>query len=130
MNRQLGRGQFWIAIAVLLAIKFGIAFALAAGTKLALLGYADTTTVVVLALVMGGRFKDAGWYRWLGIVLTLLIMMILPAVILFSTHPPLGEFPPTLAISTAALLILIVVAGSRPSAALAPQEPQPPRAQP
>ena len=130
MNSQkLNRKTFWIWIGVLLVAKVLIGTVVAtqfeAGSGSSdgsFLRSLDTGVAIGIAFAVGGRFRDAGWPGWLGIVLTLLIMMVLPVVALFVVMPKgdaaLGDLFGTVGIvSTVLLLALIGVAGSRPSVA-------------
>jgi hypothetical protein len=80
------------------------------------LRYLDTTIAVCLAIVVGARFADIGWSRWLGFILVVLMMFVLPFALLFAaTAVAPGRNPvdavPELWISTVALTVLLVLAG-------------------
>jgi hypothetical protein len=87
------------------------------------LGYADTAIIIVLALVVGARFVDIGWPRWLGVVLVLVMAIVLPIALIFaspmiSTRPqsPLDVVPDLAWIGTVMQLTLLIVAGVKKSA--------------
>jgi hydrogenase-4 membrane subunit HyfE len=91
-----------------------------------LVRYVDTPVAIALAFVVGARFADAGWPRWLGITLVVLIMLVLPVIILIASGPqpqgssPLDALPSMMWLVTVALLVLVIVAGIRPSAPMPP----------
>ena len=116
---KLGRTYYWIWVVVLLAMKTGIALAMESGGSGAL-SNVDTFIVVALAFVVAARFADAGWPRWIAAVLIILIMFVAPLIILLavpSTSAMPEGLPNLLYLTTAALAVLLVVAGIRPSAA-------------
>ena len=76
-----------------------------------------------MALVVGARFVDIGWPRWLGVVLVLVIAIVLPIALIFaspmiSTRPknPLDVVPDLAWIATVMQLTLQIVAGVKKSA--------------
>ena len=81
----------------------------------------DTGFIVAVTFVVGARFKDAGWSRWLGMALVVAITMILPLLILGvadwtpDSDNPLDSLPWQIWLSTAAFLALLIVAGIKPS---------------
>jgi hypothetical protein len=120
---RVERTYYWILVVILIAAKIGIVAVLEFAPQMAsALRYVDTPIAIVLALVVGGRFADAGWPRWLGITLVLLIMVVLPIVIIVASGPVpktpnfLDSLPATIWISTVALFVLLVIAGVKPSA--------------
>jgi peptidoglycan/LPS O-acetylase OafA/YrhL len=119
---RVDRKQYWIIIAFLLVLKFGIVIAVEfLPDATFLVRYVDTPVVIAFAFVVGARFVDAGWPRWLGITLVVLIMLVLPLIILFASGlqpagpSPLDALPSMMWLVTVALLVLLVVAGTRPS---------------
>jgi hypothetical protein len=119
-NAPLNRKQFWAWIGGLLVAKIAIGSLLAMSAPASSpLGFIDTGIGVVIAVVIGARFKDIGWYAAVGIVMTAVIMFALPLVLLITIAP---KDPITLGyigwLSTVCLIVLIVVAGTRPSLVL------------
>jgi hypothetical protein len=121
----LGRKPYWIFVAILMGLKVGLIVAIEyVPQTLSALRSIDTGLVVGLAIVVGARFADIGWSRWLGITLVVLIMLVLPVVLIFAAPPkvsgplgsPLDALPDLIWISTVALVVLLVVAGSKRSA--------------
>jgi hypothetical protein len=124
---SLNRKQFWIWIACLLLVKLatGISFVLSEDSHI--LSYIDTVLAVFIAMTIGARFNDIGWRRWLGIVIALLIMVVLPIALLFAWIIPSGALDKSAVdafdalpwyfgwSSTVCLIVLIVVTGTRPS---------------
>jgi hypothetical protein len=90
----------------------------------------DTGIIIAVAFVAGARFKDAGWLRWLGIALVVLITMVLPILILSvvdwtpDSENPLDGLPPQIWLSTAAFFALLIVAGIKPSAPVPGERPE------
>jgi len=82
----------------------------------------DTGFIVAITFVVGARFKDAGWSRWLGMALVVAITMILPLLILGvvdwtpDDSDPLAGLPPQMWLSTVAFVALLVAAGIKRSA--------------
>jgi peptidoglycan/LPS O-acetylase OafA/YrhL len=114
-------------VVVLLVLKFGIVMAVEfSPAAMFLVRYVDTPVAIALAFVVGARFADAGWPRWLGITLVVLIMLVLPVIILIASGPqpqgssPLDALPSMMWLVTVALLVLVIVAGIRPSAPMPP----------
>jgi hypothetical protein len=120
----LGRRPYWLLIAVLIALKVGLAVVvISAPQTFGTVRNVDTAIVVVLALVVGGRFADIGWPRWLGIMLVLVIAIVVPLALLFASPPipvrnpnPLDFVPDLAWIGTVMQLILLIVAGVKKSA--------------
>ena len=119
---RLARKPYWVAVVILLVLKFGLVISpdfVPAMTKL--MRYVDTPLMIVLAFVVGARFADAGWPRWLGIVLFFLISVGLPVLLVIATAPvlrsqnPLDDLPSMFGLVTAVLFALLIVAGIRPS---------------
>ena len=97
---------------LLLAVKWGLLVSLEFAPQMyTVVRYVDTPIVIALAFVVGGRFADGGWPRWLGIVLVFLIMFVLPLIILFAADPqpggpnPLDAMPSMMWIATVALVL-------------------------
>jgi hypothetical protein len=115
----IGRRLYWILVVALIVLKVGVVFAImSAPGAYAILRHVDTATVVVLALVVGGRFADIGWPRWLGITLVLVVAIVVPIAIFFAspripvrTENPLDVVPDLAWIGTVMQLILLIVAG-------------------
>jgi hypothetical protein len=115
----LGRGPYWILVAVLVVLKVGVVVGIdAAPQAYPVLRHVDTAIIAVLAIVVAGRFADIGWPRWLGIVFVLLIAVLLSiALFLLSpripvaTSSPLDVVPDLAWISTVLFVILLIVAG-------------------
>ena len=121
----LGRKPYWIFVAILMGLKVGLIVAIEyVPQTLSALRSMDTGLVVGLAIVVGARFADIGWSRWLGITLVVLVMLVLPVVLIFVSPPvlsgplasPLDAMSDLMWISTVALIILLVVAGAKRSA--------------
>jgi uncharacterized membrane protein YhaH (DUF805 family) len=134
---QLNRKHFWIWIGCLVVAKLAIDFGFMLSPALRSLTSVDTVIVIFIALAIGARFRDAGWPRWLGIVLTLLIMLVLPVALMFAVlmqnggidmpaADPVDAFPWYVGWpSTICMIVLIVIAGTRPSRELSDERPQP-----
>jgi hypothetical protein len=122
--RQLifSRRAYWVLVATLIALKIGgVVVVLEAPQAYGIWRHIDTALVVVLALVVGGRFADIGWPRWLGITLVLVITLVVPLVIFFASPRvrgpnPLDAIPDLAWISTVLLFVLLIVAGVKRSA--------------
>jgi len=121
----LGRKPYWIFVAILIGLKVGLIVAIEyAPQTFNALRSIDTGLAVGLAIVVGARFADIGWSRWLGITLVVLVMLVLPVVLIFVSPPvvsgplasPLDALPDLIWISTVALIVLLVVAGAKRSA--------------
>jgi hypothetical protein len=120
----LGRRPYWLLVAVLIALKVGVAVAvISAPQTFGTLSSVDTAIVVVLAMVVGGRFADIGWPRWLGMMLVLVIAIVVPLAILFASPPvpvrnpnPLDFVPDLAWIGTVMQLTLLIVTGVKKSA--------------
>jgi hypothetical protein len=106
---RLDRRLFWYVIVGLLVAKFIVA-SVAMNWQNQFFSSLDTVIVVFIALVVGARFGDIGWPRWLGIVLVLVIMLAVPIVLMTVAGRP--NVP---GLGFALLLVLILVAGTRPS---------------
>jgi hypothetical protein len=115
----IGRRLYWILVVALIMLKVGVVVAImSAPGAYAILRHVDTAIVVVLALVVGGRFADIGWPRWLGITLVLVVAILVPIAIFFAspkipvrTENPLDVVPDLAWIGTVMQLILLIVAG-------------------
>jgi uncharacterized membrane protein YhaH (DUF805 family) len=123
-NGQLNRKKFWAWISGLLVAKFAIGSLLVmSGPAAKQFGFIDTGIAIAIAVVIGARFKDIGWYTAIGFVMTAVIMFVLPFVLLIAIAPKdsmtLGYigWP-----STLCLVALIIVAGTRPSRVLSAPE--------
>jgi hypothetical protein len=126
--RQLifSRRAYWVLVATLIALNVGLVLImLSAPETYPILRYAQLAIFPVLALVVGGRFADIGWPRWLGITLALLIITVIPIAIIFFTSPrvPAGaRYPDNLPdsdfhwVHSVLLLLLLIVAGIKRSA--------------
>src|SRR5215813_7351926 len=123
---RIGRLAYWFMVAALIVLKFGgVMVMLSAPQTYGILHYLDTAVVFALALVVGARFADIGWPRWLGITLVLLITLVLPVVLIFAqrklpapTQNPLDLAPDLVWISTVLLTILLIVAGVKRSSSI------------
>src|SRR5262249_26468018 len=116
---RMNRRQFWVWIGCLLAVKYALAILLVVSPELGVLGAVDIVVVLFVALTIGARFRDTGWPGWVGILLTLMIMLVLPLVLLFAVISnraatnPIEAFPGYVGwSSTVSLLALIIVAGT------------------
>ena len=133
------RKQFWIWICCLLAAKIALVVFIDLSPQNASVAKPlDTVIVIFIATTIGARFNDIGWRRWLGIAITLVIMIALPLVVLFAVvipndslnKVPAGGSPLDVLpwyvgwSSTACLVVLLAIAGSRPSRGSAPTSPQ------
>ena len=124
-RRRLARKPYWVVVLILLVVKYGLVMSLDfVPGIMAVVRHVDLALMVVLALVVAARFGDAGWPGWLGIVLVFLISVVLPFVLLIVTAPvikspnPLDDLPFIFGLPTAALFVLLIVAGIRPSVAV------------
>jgi uncharacterized membrane protein YhaH (DUF805 family) len=131
-SSQLNRKHFWIWIGCLVAAKLAVDVGLILSPELHFLSSVDTVMVIFIAVAIGARFRDIGWPRWLGIVLTLLIMLVLPLVLLFAVLMQKGGIDTIDALpsyvgwsSTFCMIVLIVIAGTRPSRELPVESAQP-----
>jgi uncharacterized membrane protein YhaH (DUF805 family) len=136
-SSRLNRQYFWIWIGCLVVAKLAVDFGFFSLPELHFLSSIDTVIVIFVAIAIGARFRDIGWPRWLGIVLTLLIMLVLPMVLVFAvlmqqdgidTAPtnPIDALPWYVGwSSTLCMIVLIVIAGTRPSRELLDERPQP-----
>jgi hydrogenase-4 membrane subunit HyfE len=127
---SLDRKQFWIWVGALLAAKIALVVgwevypAMIDATK-----SVDTVLMAFVAMTIGARFKDIGWNRWIGIAIAAVIVFVLPLALLFAVALPSGQManaaPDANPLdilpwyvgwsSTACLLVLVVIAGVRPS---------------
>lgn len=130
LDKRYNRRQYWIWVTALLLMKVGAAVAGQMNPDWwSYAGYVDNGIAGALALVVGGRFADAGWRWGLGAGLVILIYVVLPIIVFL---PALDEFartgdllrsmPPMMTLVTAALLVLLVTAGVRRSVDAAPAE--------
>jgi hypothetical protein len=126
---NLRRKEFWIWIAGLVPAKWvlgSLMFYLATTkTTTGPLGAIDMGIAVAIAIAIGARFNDIGWPRWLGVLLPMVFMLGLPVImlvaVLMSQALPRGTNPVDVFSyltwpSAIGMLVLIVVAGSKPSA--------------
>jgi hypothetical protein len=128
-NLTLGRRSYWLLVAALIVLKVGVVMLIMSAPQVSsFLRYVDTAIIIVLALVVGARFVDIGWPRWLGVVLVLVIAILLPIALIFaspmiSTRPqsPLDVVPDLAWIGTVMQLTLLIVAGVKKSA-VGPEE--------
>jgi len=119
---RLARRPYWITVVLLVVGKVALVTWLQFVPAMEWIArHLDTGFIVVVTLVVGARFKDAGWSRWLGIALVLLITMILPLLILSvvdwtpDSESPLDSLPWQIWLSTVAFLALLIVAGIKRS---------------
>jgi uncharacterized membrane protein YhaH (DUF805 family) len=136
-SSRLNRQYFWVWIGCLVVAKLAVDFGFILSPELHFLTSIDTVIVIFIAIAIGARFRDIGWPRWLGIVLTLLIMLVLPIVLLFAVLIPNGgidtnatnpidAFPWYFGwSSTFCMIVLVVIAGTRPSRELPDERAQP-----
>jgi len=116
---KFGRRLYWILVVALIVLKVGVDVTMISLPQTYdILHYVDTASVIVLALVVGGRFADIGWSRWLGITLVILITFVIPIAIVLASPRipvrgpnPLDAIPDLAWISTVLLAILLIVAG-------------------
>ena len=116
---KYNRRKYWIFVAVMLLMKLTIIFAIhVEPSSLWIAGDIDTGIAAGLATAVGGRFADAGWSRWLGVGLVIMIVVTFPIIIAFpalsdiaGASNPLDAMPSLLALATVAMLALLVVAG-------------------
>ena len=125
----LGRRRFWMWVAIILALKIGVVVAvMMAPQSFSFLSHSDTWLMLALAFVVGARFADVGWPRWIGITLVVLITFVVPIALILiqpskanlQAENPVDRMPDLAWVSTLALVLLLVVAGSRPSSAEPP----------
>lgn len=115
----LGRKLYWIYVAAFVVLKIGISVAIVLEPRsLHFLTHVDTPLVLGLGFVVGARFADIGWPRWLGIGLVVVIMLVYPILLVFvaptgSRHSknPFDAMPDLVWISSVALLVLLIVSG-------------------
>jgi len=119
---RLARRPYWITVVFLVVAKVALVTWLQFAPAMEWIArHLDTGFIVVVTLAVGARFKDAGWSRWLGMALVLLITMILPLLILsvvdWTPHSesPLDSLPWQIWLSTVAFLALLIVAGIKRS---------------
>ena len=119
------RRTYWFLVAALIALKVGVVVAIMfVPQAYAILRYVDTAIIVVLALVVGGRFADIGWPRWLGAILVFVIAFVVPIALVLASPPtlpvdasnPLDALPNLAWVGTVMLMILLIVAGIKTSA--------------
>jgi hypothetical protein len=123
-NLTLGRRPYWLLVAALIVLKVAVVMVIMSAPQVSsFLRYVDTAIIIALALVVGARFVDIGWPRWLGVVLVLVIAIVLPIALIFtspmiSTRPqnPLDVVPDLAWIGTVMQLALLIVAGVKKSA--------------
>jgi len=121
---RLARRPYWITVVLLVVAKVALVTWLQFVPAIDWVArHLDTGFIIVMALVVGARFKDAGWSRWLGMALVLAITMILPVLILATADwtpdggNPLESLPPQMWLSTVAFLVLLLAAGIKSSVA-------------
>lgn len=126
----LGRSHYWTWVAVLMALKLALVVVIEVEPRLlsltgSLTGYLETVLMVLLALVVGARFVDIGWSRWLGVALVALAVLLAPLALVFVAPPSQPDSGMSLLeilaessiwLSSVALTILLVVAGCMRSA--------------
>jgi hypothetical protein len=125
MNPLLRVGRRGYALAmVLLFVVLPLAVFLAGQIFAAILDYAtyiNTALFIVIALVTGGRFADAGYPRWAGILAVFAIgggipicAALVAVLVLRLSESTLTHFSlAIIGIAMAALLALVVWAGTR-----------------
>jgi hypothetical protein len=104
------RKEYWIWVVALLLVKLCAIVAVQLNPNLlSFAGPVDAAIVGGLMWVVGGRFGDAGWPRWLGFGLVVLIIELSarwaglrPGMVPFDVRPL------ETALMTVALLVLIV----------------------
>jgi len=130
---RLARRPYWITVVFLVVAKVALVTWLQFAPAMEWIArHLDTGFIVVVTIAVGARFKDAGWSRWLGMALVLLITMILPLLILSvvdwtpDSESPLDSLPWQIWLSTVAFLALLIAAGIKPSVpAPAAETPEP-----
>jgi len=123
-NLTLRRGPYWWLVAALIVLKIGVVMVMMfAPQSFSVLRYADTAIIIVLAVVVGARFVDIGWPRWLGVILVLVIAIVFPIALIFASPMistrspnPLDKVPDLAWVGTVMQLILLIVAGVKKSA--------------
>jgi hypothetical protein len=121
-NLILGRRTYWALVAALVVLKVAVVVVvISAPQTISFLRHVDTAIIIGLALVVGGRFADIGWPRWLGIILVFVLTFVVPIVLLFLSPPTsssnLLDVVPDLAwIGTVTLAALLIMAGIKNSA--------------
>jgi hypothetical protein len=125
----LRRRPFWIYVAILMAFKIALVFVMSvAPQSFDYLKHADTWLVMALAYVVGARFADVRWPRWLGITSVIVIALIFPFVLLvlrpsspnLQSENPIDRVPDLAWLSSVALVILLVTVGVKRSSAEQP----------
>jgi hypothetical protein len=123
---RIDRGTFWLW-AIPIVCGHGL-FALAAAYHVQTsLGAVDTGLIVVLAIVLAGRFRDIGWPVWIAPTFLLGTMLVIPMAVLFymiSIGTAGSAFLPALTVisqfSGLANIVLLVLAGSVPGRSMPP----------
>jgi hypothetical protein len=125
----LGRRPFWIYVAIGMVLKIALVVVMSvAPQSFDYLKHADTWLMLALAYVVGARFADVRWPRWLGITLVVVITFIVPVVLVLlrPTNPNLqsenamDRIPDLAWVSSVALVILLVTVGLKRSSAERP----------
>jgi hypothetical protein len=118
---QLDRRSFWIWTIPIVTAHCLLAIALANGTIVGPLGPMDTLLIVLLAVVLVGRFRDIGWPTWIGASFLIATVLVLPAVALLYaivSSDKAHEFPRFVILigrfTVPANILLLVVAGCVP----------------
>ena len=122
----LGRRPFWIYVAIVIALKVAVVCVVSvAPQSFDYLKHADAWLMLALAYIVGARFADVRWPRWLGIALVIVITFIFPVVLVFlqphnpnlRSENPMELLPDLAWISSVALAILLVTVGVKRSSA-------------
>jgi hypothetical protein len=120
------RKDYCIWVGALLLLKLCAIVAMQLNPKLlSYAGYLDAAVAGGLMWVVGGRFGDAGWPRWLGFGLVVLIIELTARWGTRGMRPdfiPFDVTSPELALMTVTFLALLIVAGVPRSADAPPPE--------
>jgi len=118
--KRLDRATYWMW-AVPLVLAHVILAVMVANNVNSSLGSIDTGLIIGLAYVLVGRFRDIGWPVWIGPVILIGTMFVLPFVVfgVVAANKGGGRMMDWLSLyslfSGPVNLILLIVAGSMPS---------------
>jgi uncharacterized membrane protein YhaH (DUF805 family) len=80
---QVDRRSFWMWTVPIAAVHCLLSIAMANAMELRPLGPMDTLLILLLAVVLVGRFRDIGWPTWIGASFLIATMLVVPFVVLF-----------------------------------------------
>jgi hypothetical protein len=119
----LTRRAFWLSIVMLETLNLVIGRLLLIEEQGQLLSFFTAIVVVAIAWVVGARFRDVGWPRWLGVATVFVITLFLPFFLGFIAAadliPGLKELLAYVGIPGRGVMIMLfiayVIAGTPPS---------------